>query len=136
VSPQDILVDFFGRRNFAADIAIILSFLVLYGLLAAVLLGRLLRRYPVEESWPVTLAMTALASLAFGFGGMLLGEQWSAIAENIRVAINGDAKYLGFGHLGPRSLPWTRHELGFFVLCVVLFWGAAVARFRVHQHLK
>ena len=71
MSPQDILVDFFGRRNFAADIAIILSFLVLYGLLAAVLLGRLLRRYPVEESWPVTLAMTALASLAFGFGGML-----------------------------------------------------------------
>jgi hypothetical protein len=127
VSLQDILVEFFGHRNVAADVAIILSFLVLYGLLGAVLVGRILRRYPVEESWAVTLVMIALASLAFGFGGTLVGEQWSAAAENIR---------LRDGHLGGRfgALPWVRHEFGFFILCVVLFWGVAVARFRVRLH--
>lgn len=136
--PQDILLEFFGQLNVAADIVIILSFLVLYGFLAAVLLDRLLRRYPVEESRTVTLVMTAFASIAFGFGGMLIGEQRSSTAEIIRLAMNSDAKYLGFGHLGPRfeALPWVRHEFGFLVLCVVLFWGAAGARFRVHQHRK
>lgn len=126
---QDFLIEFFGHRNIAADVAVIVSFLVLYGLLAAVLVGRILRRYPVEESWAVTLMMIALASLAFGFGGMMVGELWSAAAENIR---------LRDLHLGGRfgSLPSMRHESVFLTLCVVLFWGAAVARFRVRQHGK
>ena len=76
------------------------------------------------------LAMSLFCSLAFGVGGLLLGEQWSITAESIRV---------GTGHLSYRvdRLPWVQHRIGFFVLCVAVFWSAAVVRFRVRaQHLR
>jgi hypothetical protein len=73
------------------------------------------------------LVMSLLCSLAFGVAGLLLGEQWSTMAESIRV---------GTGHLSYRvdRLPWVQHRIGFFVLCVAVFWSAAVVRFRcVHS---
>jgi hypothetical protein len=67
--------------------------------------------------------------LAFGFGGLLLGEEWSLTAESLRV---------GTGHLSYRGdrLPWAQHRIGFFVLCVALFWSAATVRFRVRQQRR
>ncbi len=117
---------FFGRRSLAIDVAVSLPLILLYGFLAGMLVGRLRRRYPPEDGWTVALVMVILSSLVFGVGGVMLGEQWSILAENIRV---------GTGHLSYRvdRLPWTRHEIGFFVLCVVLFWGVAAARYRLRQ---
>jgi hypothetical protein len=56
----------------------------------------------------------------------MLGQQWSTLVENVRV---------GTGHLSYRvnRLPWARHQMSFFVLCVVLFWGVAVVWFRARQ---
>src|SRR5690348_3893749 len=88
------------------------------------LAGWLLRRYPPEESMAAALAMSFFFSLAFGVGGLMLGEQWSITAESIRV---------GSGHLSYRvdRLPWVQHRLGFFVVCVAVFWSAAAVRFRM-----
>lgn len=129
VSPSEV-VQFFGRRSLAIDLAVILPFFLLYALATMLLAGWLLRRYPPEESMTAALVMSLLCSLAFGVGGLLLGEEWSTMAESIRV---------GTGHLSYRvdRLPWVQHRIGFFVLCVAVFWSAAVVRFRVRaQHLQ
>jgi len=70
--------------------------------------------------------MFTLCSLAFGVGGMLLGEQCSILVESVRV---------GTGHLSYRvdRLPWARHHFGFFLLCLVLFWASAAARYKMNQ---
>src|SRR6266568_7003357 len=114
VPPKEVL-QFFGRRSLAIDLGVILPFLLLYGLLATLLAGWLSRRYPPEESMTASLAMALFFSLVFGIGGLLLGEEWSLTAESLRV---------GTGHLSYRGnrLPWAQHRIGFFVLCVVLFW--------------
>ena len=129
VSPKEV-VQFFGRRSLAIDFTVILPFFLFYALLAMPLVGWLFRRYPPEESMTAALAMSLLCSLAFGVGGLLLGEQWSTTAESIRV---------GSGHLSYRvdRLPWVQHRIGFFVLCVAVFWIAMVIRFRIRaQHRR
>ena len=129
VSPREV-VQFFGRRSLAIDLTVILLFFLLYALAAMLMAGWLLRRYPPEESMTAALVMSLLCSLAFGVGGLLLGDQWSTMAESIRV---------GSGHLSYRvdRLPWVQHRIDFFVLCVAVFWSAAVVRFRVRaQHLR
>ncbi len=125
VPPREV-VKFFGRRSLAIDVAATLPFVLLYCVLAGMLIGKLRRRYPPEDGWTVALVMIILSSLAFGVGGMMLGEQWSTLVENIRI---------GTGHLSYRvdRLPWVRHQIGFFVLYVVLFWGVAILRFRARQ---
>lgn len=123
VSPGEV-VQFFGRRSLAIDLTVILPFFLLYALLSMLLAGWLLRRYPPEDSIAAALAMTLLCSLAFGVGGLLLGEEWSTTAESIR---------LGTGHLSYRvdRLPWVHHRIGFFVLCVAVFWSAVAVQFWV-----
>jgi hypothetical protein len=97
------------------------SLVGLYAFVAAILAGRLLRRYSVEDGWIATLVMIAFASIACGAGGMLVGEQLSVAAENISV---------GPGRLSYRldRLPWRSHEFSFSVLCVALFWCAAAVK--------
>ena len=119
VPPKEV-VQFFGRRSLAIDLAVILPFLLLYGLLATLLAGRLRRRYPPEDSMTVALAMALFCSLVFGVGGLLLGEEWSLTAESLRV---------GTGHLSYRvdRLPWAHHRIGLY-----LFTGMQVQ----HRWLK
>lgn len=125
VSPGEVR-KFLGARSRAADAAVILPFLVLYGFFAGTFAARLLCRYPLEDGWTVTLIMVILSSFVFGIAGTMLGEAWSAVAESIRV---------GNGHLSYRSvhLPWARHHVEAFVLCLVLFWGVAASRYRLSQ---
>lgn len=125
VPPKEV-IQFFGRRSLGIDLAVILPFLLLYGLLATLLAGWLRHHYPPEDSMTAALAMALFCSLVFGVGGLLLGEEWSLTAESFRV---------GTGHLSYRvdRLPWAQHRIGFFVLCVAIFWSAAAVRFRARQ---
>ena len=123
VSPSQV-VPLFGSRSLVNDLIVIVPFFLLYALAAVLLAGWLLNRYPPEDSMAATLAMSLVCSLAFAVGGLLLGEPWSTTAESIRI---------GTGHLSYRvdRIPWVQHRLGFFALCVAVFWIAALVRFRM-----
>lgn len=124
--PPSEVRNFFGRRSFVVDASVSLSFLALYSFVAGTFVVRLLRRYPPEDGWIATFVVVTLSSLAFGICGMMIGEVWSGTVESIRI---------GTGHLSYRvnHVPWVRHEVGFFVVCVVLFWCAAIARYRIRH---
>ena len=79
-----------------------------------------------KDGWTVALALILLSSLVFGVVGVLIGEQWSTLAENIRI---------GTGHLSYRldRLPWARHRFGFFALCVALFWCTGAVRYKMRR---
>lgn len=126
--PLGEVAAFQGRRNTVVDVALALPFFVLYGFVAGIAARWLLRRYPPGDGWGVTVLMVVLASLAFGLGGTMIGEQWSEIAENLRV---------WNGHLSYRVdlLPWARHEEAAFVVCLLVFWAAAIVRWSSSRHL-
>jgi hypothetical protein len=52
---------------------------------AAMMAGRLRRRYPAEDGWAAAVLMVVLCPLAFAIGAVMLGEQWAGTAEAIRV---------------------------------------------------
>lgn len=66
--------------------------------------------------------MMFLASVVFSAGGLILGQQWSGVAEAIRV---------GTTHRSNRSfrLPMNKHPGETRVLAAAIFWGIAVLRF-------
>jgi hypothetical protein len=103
-----------GRRRPGLDLAVILSFAVLYGWLAYVIAGRLCRLYAHQEGLLTEVVMTIFASAAVSAAGVGLGEEWSLMMENFR---------LSSGHLSYRvmRIPWTQHRVGLFVGGVVLF---------------
>jgi hypothetical protein len=124
-SPYEV-AKYFGRRSLAVDAAMYIPFLVLYILLAAMFAGFLLRRYPPEHGWTVILLIGVLASLVAAIAGAMTGETWAATMESVRV---------GNGHLSYRMdrLPWVRHRIEFFEVCLALFWIAAVTRYRMSR---
>jgi len=112
----------FGQRSVAVDLAMNLPFILVYALAADFAIRRLLARYPPGEAWMTSIIMIILASLAFGIGGLMLGQQWSSLAESIRV---------GTSHLSNRSmrLPISKHPSETFVFGVALFLSMAVLRY-------
>jgi hypothetical protein len=114
---------FFGQRSMAVDIGINLPFILLYGLAGDILIRRLRRRYPPGEDWIALGVVIVFYTLAFGFGGLLLGGMWSNAVESLRV---------GSGHLSNRALrlPWNRHQGEILAFLVVMFVGIAAVRYR------
>jgi len=125
IQPKE-LTKFFGRRSLVVDIAVSLPFLLFYCIFVAFLGSWIRRRYPPEDGWTAALLMLALCSLAFGVGGMMLGEEWATLAESIRI---------GSGHLSYRAdrIPWVRYHAAFFALCLGLFWIVTAARYRTRR---
>lgn len=113
---------YFGHRNLAADFAMYLPFVLLYGFASDRMIRALQSRYPQGEGWGAIGVVVVLASVAFGAAGLVLGEWWSTMTEMVR---------LGTGHLSNRSfrLPIARHGMEVFGLAVLLFWGIAVVRY-------
>jgi hypothetical protein len=121
VSAQEAFRSF-GQRDTLADVAMNLPFLLLYGLAGDFVARRLLLRYPPTDGGMPTVMMIVLASSAFGTVGFLLGQQWSAFAESIRV---------GTTHLSNRvfRLPINQHPIMAFAFLVTLFMNIAFVRF-------
>jgi hypothetical protein len=111
----------FGQRSAAVDLAASLPLILVYTLAADFLSRRLLGRYPPSEGWMASIVMIILASVALGAGGLMLGQQWSSLAESIRV---------GTQHLSNRALrlPINKHPSEAFLLGVALFLSIAVLR--------
>ena len=114
VSQEQVRASLEYRRT-SLDLAVILSFAVLYGLAASAMAQRLRRRFPFDEGWMAGAVTTAIASAVVSLGGVMVGEIWSTTLEEIRI---------GNGHLSYRvaRIPWTQHRLSFFAGGVVLFW--------------
>ena len=108
----------FGQRSAAVDFAINFPFILAYALTADFAIRRLLVRYPPNDGWTTCAIMMLLASLAFSVGGLMLGQQWSSLAESIRV---------GTTHLSNRTfrLPPNQHPRGTFVLAAAIFLAMA-----------
>ena len=122
VTPTEVFKSL-GRNRAEFDLAVNLPFVLLYIFAASVMVRRIWGRCPPGEGWMVGMAMVLLCSLAFGAGGVLLGEQWSTAAESVRV---------GSGHLSYRvdRLPWVRYRGELFAFTVMLFWLIAAIRYR------
>jgi hypothetical protein len=103
------------HRRTELDLAVILAFIALYALAAIVIVRGVCRRNTHRQEtwgWVVMMVYTSVIASAIG---VLLGEVWSDLMENIR---------LGTGHLSYRveRIPWSHHRLGMFAGGVVLFW--------------
>ena len=103
-----------GTNRLPIDIVLNLPFLVIYAFASRGMGKRIWRRYPPSEGWFISSVLILLCSLAFASMGVLLGEQWSVLAEALRV---------GTGHLGIRvsRLLWALHRSELFILLMMLF---------------
>lgn len=117
----------FGQRSAAVDLAMSLPFVLMYTLAADFAIRRLLLRYPPGEGWMTSVVILFLASVAFGVGGLILGQQWSGLAESIRV---------GTTHLSNRGarLPINKHLSETFAFAAALFLGMAVLRYWTNRN--
>lgn len=113
VSPDEVRRAL-GHRRISFDLAVILSFAVLYGCGASLCVRLLYRTYRAREDLTTVVIMTTIGALLTSTAGVMFGEVWSGILEALRI---------GNGHMSYRAarIPWTQHRLGFFVAGVVVF---------------
>jgi hypothetical protein len=89
MGPQQVR-ESVGRRPAGFDFAVVLSFAVLYGLVANGLAGGIFNRFPVDAPMPALAANTVMSAVVSAGGLMGLGP-WAGAAEMIRF---GDADEL------------------------------------------
>jgi hypothetical protein len=115
-----------GRRPEGLDLAVLLSFALLYSLVSIGLVIRIFSRFPVDAPVPALAATVGMSAVVSGGGLMGLGL-WAGTVEMIRV---------GNTHMSYRvdRLPWGHHTIGLFVSGVFLFWMIAQLRYRSLAH--
>lgn len=114
-----------ARRPAGLDLAVMLSFAVLYGFVAYGVTRGLCRDFPLEGGWgsAVAVVATIVTSILVSFLAMLVGEWYTLAIEMIRV---------GNGHLSYRvdRIPWNQHRAELFFAGVAFFWLVAGLRYR------
>jgi hypothetical protein len=128
VTDAEIL-DARSTRNAWFDLAVELSFAVLYFCGAAVMCALIRKRFAADGGVAAVVAIL-LASVATGFIGVQAGAMWGAVWEIVRV---------GNGHMsGYRAAhnPWADRLSIIFLGAVVLFWVAGLAVHLVHRHKR
>lgn len=110
-------------RDIVSDSAVILGFAFLYALASYGLAGAIRRRFPSDE-WAAFLIATVAMSVLASIVGVMLGDLWSVLIENLR---------MGSGHLSYRidRIPWRLHWGEAFICGLVVFWLVAAVRARV-----
>src|SRR5712692_3132261 len=110
------------HRRTGVDVGVIACFFLIYGFAAAATAGWIFRSFSFQHAWAAALVML-VASVLVSIAGWISGGLWSAAVEMIRIG-NDHMSYRG------ARTPWSQHQLGCFVACVVVFWLAAVVRYR------
>jgi hypothetical protein len=112
-----------GARPPGFDLAVGIAYALLYAWAASVLASWIWRKHPIAEGVFGGAVMIVYVSLAAAGLGVLLGEQWAGLWEDLRI---------GNGHLSYRldRVPWGHHRGALFVAGLVLFWLVAALRFR------
>ena len=113
VSPDEVRRAL-GHRRLSFDLAVILSFAIVYGCGASVCVRWIFRTYRAREDLTTMVIMTTIGSLLTSVAGVILGEVWSGILESLRIR-NGHMSYRA------ARIPWTQHHLELFVAGVVVF---------------
>jgi hypothetical protein len=117
----DIVRQYSAERDPLVDAPVILSFGLLYLFVAYIFTGRMLRRFPANDStfWIMTLILAAGVSLV----AVMVGGLASIVIENIR---------LNSAHLSYRMnrIPFRQHWAMLFVCGFVVFWLVALMRRR------
>ncbi len=119
--PVETVAKSVRHRPLGVDLAVILSFVLLFAC-AASLAARQICRHPLDGGWFGPLAIIGFVSIAGSACGILLGEMWSLAIETLRI---------GNSHLSYRTerIPWTHHRLELFAAGVILFWVVAGYRY-------
>jgi hypothetical protein len=112
------------RRHTSLDLAVILSFAMLYSFVARAMARGIWRSFQPKDDLLLGVAATVLVSVVFSLAGLLLGECWSVQAEALRI---------GNTHVSYRMdrIPWIHHRPEIFVCGISIFWIAAALRCRV-----
>jgi hypothetical protein len=114
-------------RDVVVDAAIILSFGVLYAMVAYSFAGRIRRRFPPGEPgfWVMTLTMAIGVSLV----GVMVGSLWSIVIETFR---------LNSAHLSYRMnrIPFRQHWAVLWFCGFIVFGLAVLMRSRVSLRMK
>jgi hypothetical protein len=103
-----------GHRRVSFDLAVFLSFALLYVWGASLLSRWLCRLYGSSEAKLTVIIMTVLVSLLAGMAGVMLGEIWSWLWETYRI---------GNQHMSYRAtrIPWTHHRGEVFLVGTGVF---------------
>jgi hypothetical protein len=130
VSGNQVL-DLVGQRAVAPDAAVILSFGVLYALVALGVVRRVRREFPLDGGGDSVMAIVVVgvaSALASGLA-VLVGEWFSILIEIVRV---------GNGHLSNRTdrIPWVHHRMALFLAGVVIFWTIAGLGYRAETRRR
>jgi hypothetical protein len=94
-----------AHRRVDLDLAVILSFAVVYAWAADFIARRISRRHADRRDTSAWAVMTVYTSVIAGAVGALAAEVWSGLVESVR---------LGTGHLRYRAerIPWNHHASG------------------------
>jgi hypothetical protein len=98
------------HRPAGVDLAAMLSFAAFYVCIAELVLRRV-----------SSVAMIIYNSVVLSIGGVLLGEGWAILIEQLR---------LGTGHLSYRMyrIPWSHHRVALLIAGAVLYWVVTIVR--------
>ncbi len=101
------------HRPLAFDIVVMLTFAFFYVVGTERLSENVVRRYPAGDGWMEPAVLTTFIALAWSASGVMVGDQWAATWENLR---------LDTGHLSYREagLPWIQHHTALFLIGVIL----------------
>ena len=111
-------------RRTSLDIAVIVSFAVLYAFVARFVAGRIWEACPPGHGWIAGAALVLLASAVVGFLGVVTGELWALTIEGIRIGAGGHMSYRA------DRVPWAHHRGELFISGMILFWVIAALRYR------
>src|SRR5262249_20577823 len=109
------------RRPIEVDVAVMISFLVVYIAVAKTVAFRIWRKRDYG-SLHATL-ITVYAALLLGDAFVLVGELWCDTMESIRIG-NGHMSYRG------ERAPWGHHHVAEYVAGVVTFCGIVAFQHR------
>ncbi len=111
------------HRRTSLDVAVVLSFGLLYAALVNRFVQGIWRWFPPAQDRWAGITATILISLLASLLGVVACEMWSDQAEALRI---------GYGHLSYRAdrIPWVHHRSAIFVVGVFVFWILSWLRYR------
>ena len=123
VTPQEVRGSINKHRSTSLDVAVMLSFGLLYAYFVNRFVRGIWRRFPPKRDRLLGILATAVIAPIAGLLGGVAGELWAFQAECIRI---------GYGHLVGRfdRTLWARDRPGILVAGIIIFWTLSWLRYQ------